>query len=104
MRAAGYVEIERAGVIGVTLSETRPGEPVRVLKVANPSPAYLAGVDPGDVILGVDGQSVSNVSDARVLLFGESGTSTSVHFQRGDFDTTIAFMRKPFPLIFGRPR
>jgi carboxyl-terminal processing protease len=104
MRTAGYLEIERAGVIGVTLSDSPSGQPVRVLKVANPSPAFDAGVDPGDQILAIDGQSVNSASDARVLLFGEAGTSVTVQFQRADFDTSIAFVRKAFPLVFRKPR
>lgn len=101
MRAAGYLEIERAGVLGITLADTPTGEPLRILKVTQHSPAWKAGVDPGDLILEIDGQPVQSAQDARILLFGEAGTSVTVRFQRGDFDTTFAVNRAPYRSVFG---
>ena len=47
LRAAGYIELEKAGVIGIEFSETKNDTVVKVLKVYNPSPADSAGIKPG---------------------------------------------------------
>jgi C-terminal processing protease CtpA/Prc len=102
MRAAGYLEIERAGVIGIVCAETRGDERVHVLKVAEESPAYFAGVESGDLVLEVQSQPVFTQQEALVLLFGEAGTDVSVRFQRGEFDTVITFTRVPRSVVYGQ--
>ncbi len=55
-RAAGYLEVERASVIGGAMSEPTVGSHPRILRVEEQSPAWHAGIDPGDLIVAVDGQ------------------------------------------------
>ena len=53
--------------------------------VAPGSPAEEAGLLPGDIIVGLAGKEVNNVSDLdRVLISYRSGTSVEVDFYRGD--------------------
>lgn len=102
MRAAGYVEIERAGAIGVVMSDSDEGDHPRIIRVVENSPAWYAGVDPGDLVVEVEGQVVRDTHDARLLLFGLAGTDVTVHFRRGEFDTTFALMRRPHRSVFGQ--
>lgn len=101
MLAAGYIEIERAGVIGVSLSTSEPGSPVRILKVADLSPAQAAGIRPGEQIISIDGQPVLNVTDAKHLLFGLAGTEVEVVILKRDEKKAYRLLRAPFPKIYG---
>ena len=56
IRAAGYLEVERASVIGVIMSESTQGSHPRILRVEEQSPAWHAGIDPGDPIVAINGQ------------------------------------------------
>ena len=58
------------------------------------SPADAAGLQPGDIVTGVDGESVSGMSldDAIQRVRGEAGTEVTLTIRRGDdapFDVTI---------------
>ena len=62
--------------IGVTISGTEDGAGVEVLKVEPSGPAAEAGIQVGDVIVGVEGQNVAGMTTAelRNLVRGEEGT------------------------------
>ena len=102
MRAAGYFEIERAGTIGVMLSDSGEDSHPRILRVVESSPAWRAGIDPDDLIVQVEGQVVQTIQDAQVLLFGLAGTPVTVQLHRGDFDTTFTLTRASYKSVFGQ--
>lgn len=101
MRLAGYVELERAGVLGITLSDTSPGEPIRILKVTAGSPAAIAGILPGDTIDSIEGQPAGSKSDANQLLFGLAGTDVEVTIQRAGEQIDLEITRAPYTEIYG---
>jgi S1-C subfamily serine protease len=104
MRAAGYIEIEQAGVVGVVLSKSAPGDPVRILRVAERSPADSAGISAGDTITAVNGQPISSPDDARSLLFGLAGESVELAVVGSSGEQVYSLTRVPFTAAFGRPK
>lgn len=103
MRLAGYVELERAGVVGIQLSETAPGEAVRILKVAENSPAAAAGIVPGDTIDAIGGQPVASKSDANQLLFGLAESDVEITILRAGEKLDIQLTRAPYTEVYGVP-
>ena len=103
MRNAGYVEIERAGVVGIRLSDTAAGEAVRVLMVATGSPAAAAGVLPGDTITEIAGQPVSSKVDAGHLLFGMADTEVGLTLTRGAERMDLVLVRASYTEVYGVP-
>ena len=100
LRAAGYIEIEKAGVVGIYLSDE--DTPI-IIKVKENSPADTAGIKAGDKIIKIDGQNVSNKRDARLLLFGMADTPVEVTIDRDGVETTYKLIRASFTKIFGMP-
>lgn len=71
--------------IGVTISVMEDGSGFEVSKVEAGGPADEAGMKPGDVIVGIEGQSAAGMSttDARDLVRGEEGTQVNLTIRRG---------------------
>ena len=85
MKAAGYIEIEKAGVVGIYFSEQMLTDTsLSVLKVAPQSPAELAGIRGGDILVSIDNQKVRKMMDAKILLFGIAGTLVSLSLSRNN--------------------
>jgi len=101
MHAAGFLELERAGTIGVTLAEGEAGKHPRVLKVFPGSPAERVGIKPGDLFAKVDGQDVWHQSEASVLLFGEAETTVAVTVTAAGQDKTLIVRRIPYTTVYG---
>jgi len=100
--AAGFLEIERAGAVGLILrDDPECGHPT-VVRVVESSPAGAAGVAPGDVIVTVGDREVGTVASAQRLLFGIAWTSVTVRFLRDASDTTITLTRGEHLRVFGR--
>ncbi|HEX4196516.1 MAG TPA: S1C family serine protease [Caulobacteraceae bacterium] len=61
------------------------GEQVVVVEVAEGSPAEAAGVRPGDVVVAVDGQKVSELADlyTKVWALGPAGVDAPLRLRRG---------------------
>ena len=84
--------------IGVLLQEDSSGDYAAVVQVYPDSPAESAGLQPGDLILEVDGNSVrgmelEEVSDA---LIGEKGTAVSLAYRRNGSDSTAEITRRQY--------
>lgn len=71
--------------IGVTVALLESGY-AEVLGVTPDSPAAKAGVEPGDVILAVEGEDFAEIGYTAAInrIRGETGTSVSVTFKRGE--------------------
>ncbi len=104
MLAIGCLEIERAGVIGIIVSNSAPGSPVSILKVDDASPAQAAGILPGDIIVKIEGRPIQSVQDATVLLFGEAGTDVKILIRRGEQETDYTIKRASRSEVYGQPK
>ncbi len=90
----GYVEPEQRGFIGIDL-ENWP-----TLKVISGMAAEEAGVQSGDVVLKVNGNSISHIessSDALNLLSGKVGEKVVLTVKRGEQILTFEIERVPAP-------
>lgn len=87
-------EFEQFEGVGMTL-DAREG-PVRVALVSEGSPAERAGVQAGDVILAVDGQSVAgqNLNAVVARIRGPAGTPVAITFQRSGREINMTIRRK----------
>jgi hypothetical protein len=91
---AGYVEPGQRGLIGIDL-ENWP-----VLKVVPDMAAEKAGLKSGDIILKVNGNSISHIessSDALSLLSGKVGEKVALTVKRGEQILTFEIERAPAP-------
>ncbi len=79
--------------IGVTIRDTEKG--VLVLSVIEGGPAYKAGVLANDYIIGVNGQSVKDMSSSQVreMVVGTTGTEVIVRVLRGKEEIDITCVR-----------
>jgi predicted aspartyl protease len=69
------------GLLGIELAET--GNAVTVLRVMGNSPADKAGIDSGDRLISVNGQSVKSIADAQAAMQAtHSGQAVTVVVQR----------------------
>lgn len=94
MRSVGKLPISEAGAVGITPSSD--GNGLTILKVAPGSPAAQAGIQPGDVIVAVNGQKVANAKDARSLLFGRLGDPVELTYRSGKAERTVTILRGSF--------
>jgi peroxiredoxin len=87
------------GWLGVELEPVAPGQPgVLVLRVVPGSPADRAGLVPGDLLLQLEGETVSQPSDVvRVVTRRAAGTRLGVHASRGGQDRMLAVTLGAFP-------
>lgn len=92
MKLAGYIEIEKAGVIGVVL-----GDSVNIIKVMPHSPAERSGIKPGMIVRAIDNKTVRTKNEAVNLMFGEAHTKIMISCN----DSTYVMQREPYTDIFG---
>ncbi|MFC5467663.1 S41 family peptidase [Cohnella suwonensis] len=80
--------------VGIVMSQGK--DAVLVESVVPGSPAEAAGVLPGDVIAGADGQSLKGktVEQVQKQLRGEAGTTVQLQFTRGGKAITFSIERK----------
>lgn len=82
--------------IGITITVTEDESGFAVTKVNEGGPAEEAGMLPGDVIVGVEGQSTVGMSttQARDLVRGEEGTQVNLSVLRGEETIEMSVTRK----------
>ena len=75
---------QEPGGPGLTVVKDHPGDPVEVLEALPDGPASRIGLEPGDHIVSIEGQSTAemNVEDARGRLQGTPGTHLALVVQR----------------------
>lgn len=78
------------GVANLTMEIDTVVETVEVEGVEQPSPAALAGLQPGDVILGVGGAPVSEWDEVLAALRAEGGGPTSIEVDRNGEVLTLS--------------
>ena len=81
--------------IGITIMVREDGIGFDVTKVNAGGSAEAAGMLPGDVIVGIDGQSAEGMSAdaARDLVRGEENTTVAITVRRGDEELTMDVTR-----------
>jgi C-terminal processing protease CtpA/Prc len=88
--------------VGVDVDLTDLGAEVR--EVFPGSPAEAAGLEPGDVVVAVDGVDVAEMTEAEYLeaIDGPEGTPVSFRVAHegdtGEVEQVVDAMRQPFPL------
>ena len=79
--------------IGVTIAAAEDGSGVEVLRVEENGPALEAGIQPGDLIVGVEGWDVAGMTttELRELVRGKEGTFVVLTINRGGevFDLSV---------------
>jgi serine protease Do/serine protease DegQ len=100
VKIAKLAEVSSAGaeavpeVSGATVANLKPGarrgiEGVMVTDVEVNSPAWLRGIRPGDLIIGVNRQQVRSVQELLAALKASSQGRLILSLIRGDFRVTI---------------
>jgi len=93
---------EATGAIGIVMNESGGDKSViSIIKVASNSPAALAGIRIGDILVSVDNQKVNKKADASSLLLGLPKTQVSVTVMRGNESINLNLTRALFTDIFG---
>jgi S1-C subfamily serine protease len=91
-KSLGALPLSEVGYIGVNFSQD-PSTPLKIIKVSPNSGAEMAGMRSGDVVVAINGQTVTNLADAKVLIFGRYGTSVSITYRRDKKDQTVVVQR-----------
>ncbi|MCJ7545003.1 MAG: S41 family peptidase [Phycisphaerae bacterium] len=80
--------------VGVQIAK-EPGEPLKVITPLADSPAFKAGIKPGDLILAVDGRATQDMGIDKLIrmITGEKGTKVTLRVKRAghldSFDVTL---------------
>lgn len=82
--------------IGVTIQQREDGKGLNVVAVTAGGSTEEAGVLAGDVIIGVDGRSIADMStsDVKNLIRGKEGTTVNLTVLRGAVELEITVTRK----------
>ena len=82
--------------IGVTVSTEDTPAGMEILQITAGGPAEKAGLLAGDVITGVDGQSIlgMNANDTSAMIKGEEGTQVVLTVRRGEQSLQITVKRE----------
>lgn len=94
---AAYEEQMKNAYVGVGMVVRRnEAGYVDILRVEKGGPAQEAGVQPGDVLVAVDGQDILNqeIEQTQNMVRGESGTTVSLTFRREDRELTVELERR----------
>lgn len=81
--------------IGVTITMEEDGS-IKVVSVVADGPAEAAGIQTGDTIIKVDGQSILGITpnDSKKLIQGEENTVVKITVLRDDKENTMAVTRR----------
>lgn len=88
------------GVILAIIVVYNLGEPdkVKIAEISPNSPAALAGLQTGDIILAVNGEKVSGSGELYNLIYENLGVSTLIAYRRGDQTHEVSLVpRNPPP-------
>lgn len=103
-RAAGFIELERSGVLGINTSDVvEPGGGIRILKVIPNSPAAAAGIKAGGVLYKINGQDIRSKADSKILLFGEAGSNINVTIKANNEEKDYNLVKESYTKIYGYP-
>jgi membrane-associated protease RseP (regulator of RpoE activity) len=90
--------------LGVSVDPTSTANGVEITDVADGSPAADAGLEAGDVITEIDGESVSSFADlAEVIADHEPGDDVEITYERDGESDTLTVTLGERPTISSRP-
>lgn len=86
--------------VGITIQVREDEEGFDIVSVEKTGPAYEAGILPGDILVGADGQSFEGktVNDASAIIKGEEGTDVSIKVLRDGQELTFTVTRRTIQL------
>jgi len=86
--------------IGVTIVVREDGY-IDIQKVEPGSPALEAGIQPGDVLTGVEGQNVAEMAleEVKNLVRGKSGTQVNLELRRGEEKLNLSVTRREIQTV-----
>jgi len=92
-------------IVGIGVYMTNQNQSVLITDVIPNSPAERAGIQPGDVIVEVDGAAVKTTDDARDRLLGKAGTTVNVVLLRDGREIRVRVTRQLIRLasVSGQP-
>jgi putative serine protease PepD len=99
----GFVRHVWLGVRGADLTEDEVTDlgrgGAKLVSVAEGSPAALSGLQPGDIVLGIDARHVTSSSDLVVALRGHApGDAIAISYRRGnEMGSTLATVSERSP-------
>ena len=90
--------------IGITIMVAGDGTGFHITKVEENGPAAEAGLQAGDVIVGISGQSAAGMttSDASALVKGEEGTTVDMTIRREGMEITYTVERRTVLIVVAR--
>lgn len=98
--AIAFERSSRGELIGIGIQIDSESSPPRVIVPIQNSPAFKAGIQPGDIILTVDGQDTTELepgTEVGSLIRGEEGTDVTLELQHqgetGSYEVTITRTR-----------
>jgi carboxyl-terminal processing protease len=86
--------------IGVTIVVREDGY-IDIQKVEPGGPAQEAGIQPGDILVGVEGQDVASMTleEVKNLVRGKAGTQVQLQLRRGEETLTLNVYRKEIQTV-----
>jgi len=92
--------------VGIGISVSGRGSDPRIVEVYEDTPAQHAGLKPGDVIVSINGQSVSGLAleEMTGLVRGPAGSTLEMVITRGDESLTFKMQRAEIHLQFVKQR
>ena len=93
---AAYVDDKNNSYVGIGVTIEQGENGYRVVRLATDGPAQQAGILPEDVIIAVDGQSVTEISmdEGKELVRGPEGTNVVITVQRGEQQLSFTITRR----------
>lgn len=97
---ASFQEDVSGSFQGIGAEVMKDGEYVRIVSPIANSPAEAAGLQPNDLIVEVDGESVADltINEAVALIRGPEGSEVELLIQRGDDQFSLSVTRATIPL------
>lgn len=82
--------------IGITIVQREDNTGFDIVLVEPDSPAQQAGILPGDILVGAEGQNCAQIGmdETRNIVRGEEGTDVTVDIKRGEETLTFTITRK----------
>ena len=96
---AGSQETKPRYTTGITIIGAGAPCPLFVRGVRKDSPAAIAGIKAGDLLVAVDGHTVANVPDAALALSSTSATPVTLRFVREEKPYTVTVQREEHAVI-----
>ena len=90
--------------VGITIMVAEDGTGFHITKVEENGPAAEAGLQAGDVIVGISGQSAAGMttSDASALVKGEEGTTVEITVRRDGVEIPYTVERRTVLIVVAR--